>query len=246
MSSPPFIACLCPTFRRPSSLVANAVACFLNQTYPAERRKLVVLDDSDELESVSGENWSIFSVKERYESLPDKYHALVEMAGEADAYCIWEDDECFLPKHLEAHSLALDSKMWSHPKFIHVIFGKHSVEPAGRRFHSSLAFTREAYKVTGGWPRTKRPDFDLQFLQNLRDSFGPPGNPSEFFGPTYAFRWPTGSYHGQEFMNGQNEDWWDLVEQKAEGQGKGRVIVPELDENTKSLYERFGEGTQNV
>jgi Glycosyltransferases involved in cell wall biogenesis len=41
------ISCLCPTYKRPT-LLANAIACFLQQDYdgPAE---LIVLDDAGEL-----------------------------------------------------------------------------------------------------------------------------------------------------------------------------------------------------
>ena len=37
----PLVACLCPTYRRPSRLLANAIACFEHQDYPAQRRRLI-------------------------------------------------------------------------------------------------------------------------------------------------------------------------------------------------------------
>jgi len=239
----PFITCLCPTFRRPTRLLNNAVACFLAQTYPENRRRLLILDDSGEIDEKSGgENWSVVSVKDRYESLPEKYHALVELAGEVDAYCVWEDDECFLPRHLEAHALALKSNPWSKPFSIYTLITKEpKMEEATGRFHSSMAFSREAYELTGGWPRTKMPNFDLQFIENLQSRFGSPGDPCEFFNPTYVFRWmTTNSYHGQNFMQGQNEDWWDKAGQNTDPQGFGRIITPEFDDETKLLYSLLG------
>ena len=41
------LTCVCPTYRRPR-LLANAIACFVAQTYP--NRELIVLDDAGELE----------------------------------------------------------------------------------------------------------------------------------------------------------------------------------------------------
>lgn len=245
----PFIACLCPTFRRPSILLNNVVACFLNQTYPSNRRKLVVLDDSGELdESSKGENWSVISLNERYPSLPEKYHALVEMAGDdVDAYCIWEDDECFLPRHIEAHAMCLKTHAWSQPLFVYMSMEMGPIlKISTGRFHSSIAFTRKAYEATGGWPLTKRPDFDLQLISNLQAMFGPPGNTCDFFGTTYVYRWAsTMSYHGQDFMRNpqgqyiQNEDWWDLAA-SVTPQGYGRKIVPDLDQETRLLYSQLG------
>ena len=54
----PLVSCLCPTYRRPQ-LLENSIACFLAQNYPADRRELVVLDDAGELQSQTGEGWTL-------------------------------------------------------------------------------------------------------------------------------------------------------------------------------------------
>jgi hypothetical protein len=244
MSELPFIACLCPTFRRPSRLIENAIACFLAQTYPVDKRRLIVLDDSGELEPVEQDNWCVVTTSARYSSLPEKYHAMVELAGEVDAYCVWEDDDTYLPWHLEAHAWGLVQKPWSHPsRAIALTTGKPVVEDATGRLHASLAFTREAYDATGGWPRTKRQDFDFQVLARLRSHFGPPADPSQFAGPSYVFRWAsTGSPHGQNFMGAAwSEDWWDRAGEEIPPQGSGRVLSPKLDAESAGLYRMYEE-----
>ena len=78
----PLVYCLCPTYKRPSRLIANAIACFESQTYPASRRRLLVVDDSGGLAPQQGDNWEIISLVNRYPSLPAKYNSMVAMASE--------------------------------------------------------------------------------------------------------------------------------------------------------------------
>src|SRR5690606_8767925 len=61
----PHVACLCPTFRRPS-FAADAVAQFLLQDYPATHRHLILLDDAGDFEPQAEANWMLLSTPRRF------------------------------------------------------------------------------------------------------------------------------------------------------------------------------------
>jgi len=108
------------------------------------------------------------------------------------------------------------------------------------RLHALLAFRRDGYLGVGGWPDTKRPDFDLQMLANLRRRFGAPGDPVADFPPSYVFRWAsTGAVHGQNFMRGPgDEEWYQraaAVRPSAE-----RIVVPGFDAETAGIIAAVG------
>jgi len=83
-------------------------------------------------------------------------------------------------------------------------------EDASDRFHGSLAFRHEIFDCIGGWPLTKRGDFDQQLIARL-NAIEPPGDPCQFADPSYIFRWgQTNADHGQAFMQGpEDEGWYD-------------------------------------
>jgi hypothetical protein len=85
-------------------------------------------------------------------------------------------------------------------------------EDATGRFHASLTFRREAFERIGGWPLTKRGDFDQQLIARLT-AIEAPGDPCQLDSPSWIFRWAqTNAYHGQAFMRGpEDEGWYERV-----------------------------------
>ena len=59
------VLCVCPTYGRPR-LLANAVACFLAQDHPEAHRKLLILDDADQIKSQDHGAWQVISTPERF------------------------------------------------------------------------------------------------------------------------------------------------------------------------------------
>lgn len=232
------MACLCPTFRRRPALVENIIACFLNQTYPAELRRLIVLDDGGTLPPTAKDNWQIVVTQHRYPSLPAKYNALVRLARDAEALVVWEDDDFYLPWWLESVAKVLREHPWSHPKQVFTTYGGQlHLEPAAGRFHGALAIRREAWKEVGGWPETRRADFDQRLIGLLTARFGPAGDPCRFDLPGYCFRWQDShDWHGQGFMQGPgDEDWYDRCAEQTSANRVGQ-IVPRWDPGTIRIY----------
>ena len=200
-----------PTYRRPR-MMANTIPCFITQDYPADRRELIILDDAGELKNETSDGWQIISISRRFRSLPEKFNALAGLA-QGDILVVWEDDDIYLQHHISTHVRAMEGRLWSKPSSVLSTYtGKHELEDATGRFHASLAFRREVFDRIGGWPLTKRGDFDQQLIARLT-AIEAPGDPCQLDSPSYIFRWgQTNAYHGQAFMRGpEDEGWYERV-----------------------------------
>lgn len=236
----PIVSCLCPTYLR-SRLLENVITCFEAQDYPADRRELIVLDDSGQIDPQTGPSWEVVTIDRRFRSLPEKFNAIAGMAR-GDVLVVWEDDDVYLPQHISAHVKAIQKYPtgFSKPMLVLSTYtGKPMVEDAAGRFHASIAFTRELFDKVGGWPLTKRGDFDQQFMATLATTARGIADPSDFK-LTYCFRWgSTNAYHGQAFMrSGQDEEWYDRIPQ-PEIKEDGVLLNPRFDAETAKIYEMY-------
>ncbi len=252
----PFIVALCPTFNHPE-LLRNSVALWERQDYPAHRRRLLILDDGGAFDPQNAglwsnhvpgwawcETWKLFAEAARYPSLPAKYNRLAELgaiAG-ADAFLVWEDDDIYLPGYVSAHARVLAQYELSKPDLVLSDYPGHLVEePAGGRFHSTLGFRRELFLRIGGWPSTKRADFDQQMIAELEGAAESRGDPwpAGVAPHQYVYRWHTGAAHGQHFMRApDDEDWYDRA--GAERPAYVGKLEPKLDERTKAILAELG------
>ena len=240
MTTVPFISCLCPTFRR-RKLLENAIACFESQDYEITRRELLILDDSGELEPQSGAAWELFNLPRRFRSLPEKFNALAGLAR-GEILVVWEDDDVYLPWHLSAHAKALERCGFSQPSRVLSLYsGQLAEEPTAGRFHASLACTRDAFDRAGGWPMTKRADFDQSLIKRLNQAAGGTADPCELLPPSYVFRWrSTEAYHGQAAMRSvDDETWYDRAARHSHDDLQSGPLVPALDEETSRVYAQF-------
>jgi len=239
------VVCLCPTYSaRPAVLVGNSIACFEAQTH--SNATLIVYDDTGHFRPTSGKRWRLESEAKRQPTLSEKYNRMVEMAGDVDAFIVWEDDDIYLPWHVEACVEALKQGPWVHPERVLSLYpGEPIEEPAAGRFHASLAFRRGALAEIGGWPATARGDFDQQLIRNLGNRFGPPADPCKHFPPSYVFRWAsTGCPHGQSFMrSAADEEWYERAAEQEPASGP-REVVPAMDRETSEIVTRFQKSCQ--
>ena len=232
-ADPPYLVALCPTFRRPLCL-ANALACWLAQDYPAERRELLILDDAGQWPAQHGHRWRLHSLLPRYDSLPAKYNALATLAPHADAYVLWEDDDVYLPWHLSAHAAALADADFSRPSEVWSNYGTEGRaihrEAALGRFHGSWAFRRTAFEAVGRYRETRELNFD-QHLGGRLEALDNSGDPNTFRGPSYVYRWGNPYYNGQAW----GDDYHDVVETLGDARPQ-TVLAPTMDAETERIY----------
>jgi len=208
-----FIVCLCPTYLRPEC-VAQTIVLFERQSYPPEKRFLLILDDAGQLRPKKGPNWEIVSVPTRFPSLPDKYAAMLEMCPpNTEGLVVWDDDDIYLSRHIEASVSALQQAPWAHPRYVYSIYaGALRIERSDGRFQAAAAMRWDACMAIGGWPRTRRADFDQQLLAKLERTFGPAADSSRFWGPTFVHWFSNGLWHSQLFMRSpDDETWYDRI-----------------------------------
>lgn len=153
----PYVVALCPTKGRPK-LIPNVLAMWNAQTYPTDRRELLIFDDQPNFPSCSGDNWQLVSTGQ-YDHISEKYEDMVEYAIEVynpDLLVVWEDDDIYLPTHISnaaamqilGHDVTRNSLIWTnHPGG----FGKARLYTANAPYHGSWSFTPEAYRNAGGY-----------------------------------------------------------------------------------------------
>lgn len=231
------MAVLMPTYARPR-LVSNAIALFRMQTLPAAERKLFILDDGAQLPPTEEPDLSVSVLRERLQSLPDKYAWLVDKARrewEPTHYAIVDDDDIILPHHLSGLVTAMDggyciNHPWAKPPEVWSTYtGKPVIENAAGRFWASIGFTADALAQAGGFVMTKRGDFDQLFLRRMGDTHGPP-RPALPTG--FVFRWAdTGVPHSQSAIRyPEDENWYDRM--LRTDLRPSSVLAPSLDEAT--------------
>lgn len=245
------VRCLMPTYGRTVALLNNALACFLWQRYDRTRLRLTVFDDEGYLNpQQSPDGWEVVTRSTRSPNLGAKYNEMVAAdGGWADVFVVWDDDDLYLPGHVEASVASLEKfahdpvtfygrrAAWAHPfKVLSTYTGAPVVESAAGRFHGSLVVTRAA----ASWIATRRADFDQQMIGALQRDYGDPTRPDVLHGsPTYVFRWAdTGSTHCQAFMrSGEDETWHDVYaaevakRRAANREKRPDLLSPEFDDS---------------
>lgn len=212
---------ICPTWNRPKCL-ANLVRQFLAQDYPRNELQLIILDDAGQYETQAGDRWQLISVSTPFDSLPTKYNALLDLVPQGvEGIVIAEDDDEYHPLHSAACAAALKLGLWCKPSRVRSDFAPITGEPSDGRFHASMAFRREWLIGHGGWPETRRADFDQQFIHKLT-AIAPPVDPLTLRHPglagllmrrkfpmTYRFTWgSSGHAHAQSLTRGPDDEGW--------------------------------------
>jgi len=209
------IACLCLTFNRPAQL-AEAVESFLRQTYPAELRDLVILDDAGQYDPAACDHLpgvKLITTRHRFRTLGEKRNAAAALASpDVEAYAVWDDDDIYLPWHLEAMAQVFAAGIpWSRPAEVWIDRRTHlERKPTGGLFHASWGFTREAFLSVGGYPAMQSGQdqaLAARFKQSGIRAASPAGQPS------YVYRWYT--YPGARHISALGKDGYQRRGQEA-------------------------------
>ncbi len=257
----PFIVALCPTFRHPT-LLANSLALWEMQTYPRTHRHLIIFDDGNTFDEFYGIFHNIRTFKKRFPSLPAKYNAMLEWAygitlqqgRAADAFLIWEDDDIYLPGYVAAHAAVLAAAEYSKPRWVLTDYpGYVDRERGDGRFHSSIGFQRSLIERIGGWPETKRADFDQALIGRLEQAKLSAGDPwlspqdmaRDVATPVrdiqYVMGWHTGAAHGQGAMRSpDDETWWDRCPDIYAPVEPIQYLDAKLDNRTIKIFQSLG------
>ena len=213
----PAVTCLCPTYGR-FQLLRDALACFLAQDYPGEKR-LLILNDApkafllaggicEDAEEFSGlEDGEVYALQtpNGFANLGHKRQMLLECA-QTPIVAHWDDDDLYLPWHLTRSVIALlkhnagcvkSAGAWylTGPRDRLVNNGIHH-----NVFEGSMVFYRDRALELGGYP----PLHSGQ-AAHLMNSFHRAGElypiPDTDGPVSYVYRWSQGCGHISSWHN---------------------------------------------
>jgi len=206
---------------------------------------MLILDDDPTFRSQSHDGYTIEAHDSRFPTISHKYNRLLELCPEGiDIVITWEDDDIYLPEYVSSHIFAMMKNNAEFSKSDVVLSdftGKVAREPSRGRFHSSLAISMDLVKRIGGWPNTRRADFDQQLMSKLYEEARGVTKPWLDDAPDneipFIYRWHSGAAHCQSTMDKGPEDetWYDRGEQAYRKVPFVGELLPEFDGFTKSV-----------
>ncbi|GAB6186268.1 hypothetical protein [Thermopirellula anaerolimosa] len=97
----------------------------------------------------------LVTTRHRFRTLGEKRNASAALVSpDVDAYAVWDDDDIYLPWHLETMAQVFAAGIsWSRPAEVWIDRRTHlQRKTTGGLFHGSWGFTREAFLAVGGYP----------------------------------------------------------------------------------------------
>jgi hypothetical protein len=186
------LAAICITYKRPRQL-ATAIECFLRQDYPPRLRELIVLDDAGQYPNQEGDGWRLISLPVRFRTMGEKRNASAALASHrADAYCVWDDDDVYLPWHMTAAAAALAHADYAIPTLLYIDKRTHLVRKSNKSlFHGAWSFRRAAFERVAGYPFIQSGQ-DQGLLARFKQAGMRCGDPIQSDSrPSYVYRWHT-------------------------------------------------------
>ena len=193
------LAAVVCTYKRPKYL-GWLINCFLEQDYPRELCEMVILDDAGQYRDQAGDGWRLVSTATRFPTLGDKRNAAIRLASDdVDAFCVWDDDDIYLPWALRATAAALETAPWSRPSLVlHEHKGQRlrlRRHRTGGLYHGGWAYRRDVWSAVGGYPAASNGE-DQRFAARLKRAGVAESDPIKLgFEPFYIYRWGPGTFH---------------------------------------------------
>jgi len=186
------LAAICCTYKRPK-LLEEAIECFLRQDYPAALREMIVLDDAGQYQNQVGDGWRLVSSPVRFRTLGEKRNASAALvSSDVDAYCVWDDDDIYLPWHMSAAATALERSDFAIPGTVMIDKRTHLERKMNDSlFHGAWSFRRTAFDQVNGYPFIQSGQ-DQALLKRLKSGKLRNADPLKFdTRPSYVYRWFT-------------------------------------------------------
>lgn len=210
--------CLCPTYKKPWSLLEQSLDCFLKQRH--KDAFLMIYDDLGAIPAEAHDEWCVISTSKRESGIVPKYRKMLELSrdfGKFDAMALWDDDDIYSPSHLKFHDIILGGHEMSYPSHVWTTHmaskekdGRRR-ERSGGRFWASLSIRMDVLNRMG-FLETNEMSFDLQNLNRWKRSCSV-GDPCSLGEPTYTYRWEdTGCLHASAFARSHNDtEWYERI-----------------------------------
>lgn len=220
--------CMC-TYGRPR-LLEEAIEGFLRQTYTDS--ELVIINDRAEQDLVFNHpRVRIINLKTRFENTGDKRKFSATMA-EGDWLCFWDDDDIYLPGHLQGcmdrtkhfigNHISRDSVQW-----IDSGYKYYRIEKC--KFVHTLLIRKDIYQQSGGHESLTR-DEDTAFIRSLLRQKLLSHYKMDITKPTFIQRINTGHFRVSDYGNfvGAHKERWERVKEDADDRGEfgGAVLNP--------------------
>jgi hypothetical protein len=154
---------------------------------------LIVLDDAGQYTDQQGDGWRIVSSPVRFRTLGEKRNASAALVSpDVEAYCVWDDDDIYLPWHMSAAVAALAAADYTIPSMLFTD-KKGRLEPKANQylFHGAWSFRREAFERVCGYPFIQSGQ-DQGLLKRFEAANLRRADPIQFDArPSYVYRWFT-------------------------------------------------------
>lgn len=197
----PKVSCYCATYGRPWAL-EESVMSFLKQDYEGEKELVILNDYRDHTLHYQHPEITIINVPNRIVPLGKKFNETVSFCT-GDVLLPWEDDDVFLPNRIR-YSVENMQNGFYHNGFAWAE-GKDGLVLSGNFFHCNMAFSRDLWKLAGGYAEIDECILDIDFMAHIRKAANlhtMPILPEDIF---YVYRWGTSqSYHASGWGGGVN------------------------------------------
>jgi hypothetical protein len=145
----------------------------------------------------------LITTKHRFRTLGEKRNASVALSSsDADVFCVWDDDDIYLPWHMEAAANTIETAIGYHECYTipsTVYIDKRTFlarKLTNGIFHPAWSFTRTVFTTVDGYPPMQsgqdqglRRRWDLRKITRLDPIVTDPR-------PSFIYRWcTTGSRH---------------------------------------------------
>ena len=191
-SDQPAVTCLCPTHGR-FALLREALGCFAAQHYPAKR--LMIVNDAPEPIEADIPGVEIINMPNVFLNLGAKRQFLLGLA-QTPLVAHWDDDDLYLPNHLERSTRALLGRDVGCVKSRGAWYINGNVIRGLRHnaFEGSMVFQRDEAMELGGYTM-KHSGQALALMNKFRMAKRFYGIPDTEGQVSYVYRWGTGASH---------------------------------------------------